>query len=86
MKARQPYGFGVKASFSVTAQEGSIVAAPACPGNPCAGDTLAEQVEQTVMVTGTPVKRLRKLAWAAPECVNLLPTVSHRIANQCSGF
>ena len=41
-KARQPYEFGLKASFAVTAFEGLIVGARSFPGNPYDGDTLAE--------------------------------------------
>ncbi|WP_235013523.1 transposase, partial [Spiribacter roseus] len=55
-KARQPYEFGVKASFAVTAQKGLIVGARSFPGNPYDGDTLAEQLEQTAILTDTPVK------------------------------
>ena len=36
-KARQPYEFGVKASFAVTVQNGLIVGARAFPGNPYTG-------------------------------------------------
>ena len=55
-KARQPYEFGVKASFAVTAHKGLIVGARSFPGNPYDGDTLAEQFEQTAILTDTPVK------------------------------
>jgi len=46
----------VKASFAVTAQKGLIVGARSFPGNPYDGDTLAEQLEQTAILTDTPVK------------------------------
>ena len=55
-KARQPYEFGLKASFAVTAHKGLIVGARSFPGNPYDGDTLAEQLEQTAILTDTPVK------------------------------
>ena len=48
--------FGVKASFAVTAHKGLIVGARSFPGNPYDGDTLAEQLEQTAILTDTPVK------------------------------
>jgi IS5 family transposase len=55
-KARQPYEFGVKASFAVTTKKGLIVGAGSFPGNPYDGNTLAEQLEQTTILTDTPVK------------------------------
>ncbi|KAF0284704.1 transposase [Spiribacter roseus] len=55
-KARQPYEFGVKASFAVTAHKGLIVGARSFPGNPYDGDTLAEQFEQTAILADTPMK------------------------------
>ena len=55
-KARQPYEFGVKASFAVTTKKGLIVGARSFPGNPYDGNTLAEQLEQTAILTDTPVK------------------------------
>ena len=50
------YEFGVKASFAVTAQKGLIIGVRSFPGNPYDGDTLAEQLEQTVILTDTLVK------------------------------
>lgn len=46
-KARQPYEFGVKASFAITYQRGLIVGARTFPGNPYDGHTLSAQLEQT---------------------------------------
>jgi IS5 family transposase len=46
----------VKASFAVTAHKGLVVGARSFPGNPYDGDTLAEQLEQTAILTDTPVK------------------------------
>ncbi|KAF0285579.1 hypothetical protein BA899_01890 [Spiribacter sp. SSL99] len=50
-KARQPYEFGLKASFAVTAHKDLIVGARSFPGNSYDGDTLAEQLEQTAILT-----------------------------------
>ena len=44
-KSRQPYEFGVKVGLAITARKGLIV-----------GDTLAEQLEQTEILTGTKPK------------------------------
>lgn len=55
-KARQPYELGVKGSFAVTAYKGLIVVARSFPGHPYEGDKLAEQLEQTAILTDTPVK------------------------------
>ncbi|SOE74753.1 Transposase DDE domain-containing protein [Burkholderia sp. OK233] len=49
-KARQPYEFGVKVSLAITAKQGLIVGARAFPGNPYDGHTLAEQLEQTIIL------------------------------------
>ena len=46
-KARQRYEFGVKVSLAVTHQQGLVVGAMTCPGNPYDGHTLADQVAQT---------------------------------------
>ena len=51
-KARQPYEFGVKVGIAITAKRGLIVGARSFPGNPYDGDTLAEQLEQTEILTG----------------------------------
>ena len=51
-KARQPYEFGVKAGIAITAKKGLIVGARSFPGNPYDGDTLAEHLEQTEILTG----------------------------------
>ena len=50
-KARNPYEFGVKVSVAVTASKGLVVGARSFPGNPYDGDTLAEQIEQTAILT-----------------------------------
>lgn len=55
-KARQPYEFGVKVGLAVTARKGLIVGARSFPGTPYDGDTLAEQLEQTEILTGTKPK------------------------------
>ncbi|WP_260473676.1 IS5 family transposase [Pseudomonas aeruginosa] len=46
-KARQPYEFGVKASFAITHKRGLIVGARTFPGNPYDGHILSAQLEQT---------------------------------------
>jgi IS5 family transposase len=46
-KARQRYEFGVKVSLAVTHQQGLMVGALNCPGNPYDGHTLADQITQT---------------------------------------
>ena len=46
-KARQPYEFGVKASFAITQKRGLIVGARTFPGNPYDGHILNAQLEQT---------------------------------------
>ena len=46
-KARQPYEFGVKASFAVTHAQGLVVGARTFPGNPYDGHVLAEQLDQS---------------------------------------
>lgn len=46
-KARQSYGFGVKASIAVTHRRGLIVGARTFPGSPYDGHILAAQLEQT---------------------------------------
>jgi len=51
-KARQPHEFGVKVGIAITAKRGLIVGARSFPGNPYDGDTLAEQLEQTEILTG----------------------------------
>ncbi len=51
-KARQPYEFGVKVSLAITARKGLVVGARSFPGTPYDGDTLAEQLEQTTILTG----------------------------------
>lgn len=51
-KARQPYEFGVKVSLAITARKGLIVGARSFPGTPYDGDTLAEQLEHTAILTG----------------------------------
>ncbi len=53
-KARKPYEFGVKVGIAVTARKGLVVGARSFPGNPYDGDTLAEQLEQVGIVSGTP--------------------------------
>lgn len=50
-KARQPYEFGVKVSIATTAKKGLVVGARSFPGNPYDGDTLADQWEQTGILT-----------------------------------
>ena len=55
-KARQPYEFGVKASFAVTTKKGLVVGARSFPGDPYDGNTLAEQIEQISILTNAPVK------------------------------
>ena len=52
-KARKPYEFGVKVGIVVTARKGLVVGARSFPGNPYDGDTLAEQLEQAGIVSGT---------------------------------
>ena len=52
-KARKPYEFGVKVGIAVTARKGLVVGARSFPGNPYDGDTLAEQLEQVGIVSGT---------------------------------
>ena len=49
--ARQPYEFGVKASIAISATGNLIVGARSFPGNPYDGHTLAEQLEQTRILT-----------------------------------
>lgn len=51
-KARQPYEFGVKVGLAITARKGLIVSARSLPGTPYDGDTLAEQLEQTEILSG----------------------------------
>jgi len=51
-KSRQPYEFGVKVGLAITARKGLIVGARSFPGTPYDGDTLAEQLEQTEILTG----------------------------------
>jgi IS5 family transposase len=51
-KASQPYEFGVKVGVAITANRGLIVGARNLPGNPYDGDTLAEQLDQTEILTG----------------------------------
>ena len=46
----------MKASFAVTAYKGLIVGARSFPGNRYDGDTLAEQLEQTAILTDTSAK------------------------------
>ena len=46
-KARQPYEFGVKASFAITHARGLIVGASTFPGNPYDGHVLSAPLEQT---------------------------------------
>lgn len=53
-KARKPYEFGVKVGIAVTARKGLVVGARSFAGNPYDGDTLAEQLEQVGIVSGTP--------------------------------
>ena len=55
-KSRQPYEFGVKVGLAITARKGLIVGARSFPGTPYDGDTLAEQLEQTEILTGTKPK------------------------------
>ena len=50
-KARQPYEFGVKASIAISATGNLIVGTRSFPGNPYDGHTLAEQLEQTRILT-----------------------------------
>lgn len=50
-KARQPYEFGVKASIAISATGNLIVGARSFPGNPYDAHTLAEQLEQTRILT-----------------------------------
>ena len=52
-KARKPYEFGVKVGIAVTARKGLVVGARSFPGTPYDGDTLAEQLEQVGIVSGT---------------------------------
>jgi len=56
-KARRPYEFGVKVSLAVAAKEGFVVGARSMPGNPYDGHTLAEQLEQVEILTGTRPKQ-----------------------------
>ena len=51
-KAHRPYEFGVKASLAVTHQEGFVVGAMSCPGNPFDGHTLEGQLDQVERLTG----------------------------------
>jgi len=51
-KARQPYEFGAKTGIAITAKKGLIVGARSFPGNPYDGNTLAEHLEQTEILTG----------------------------------
>jgi IS5 family transposase len=55
-KACQPYEFGVRASFAVIVHTGLIVGARSFPGNSYDGETLAERLQQTAILTDTPVK------------------------------
>ncbi len=50
-KARKPYEFGVKVSVAVTHKQGLMVGARSFTGNPYDGHTLAEQLEQTTILT-----------------------------------
>ena len=50
-EARKPYEFGVKVSVAVTARQGLMVGARAFPGNPYDGHCLAEQLEQTTILS-----------------------------------
>ncbi|QPN33432.1 IS5 family transposase [Diaphorobacter sp. JS3051] len=52
-KARTPYEFGVKVSVATTLKEGLVVGMRSMPGNPYDGHTLAEQLEQVGILTGT---------------------------------
>ena len=49
-KARQPYEFGVKASFAITHARGLIVGARTFPGNPYDGHVLSAQPERTCIL------------------------------------
>ena len=46
----------MKASFAVFTKKGPVVGARSFPGNPYDGDTLAELLEQTAILTHTRVK------------------------------
>ena len=52
-KARTPYEFGVKVSVATTLKKGLVVGMRSMPGNPYDGHTLAEQLEQVGILTGT---------------------------------
>ena len=52
-KARTPYEFGVKTSIAVTAREGIVVGMRSMPGSPYDGHTLASQLEQVEILSGT---------------------------------
>ncbi|WP_232464324.1 transposase, partial [Burkholderia ubonensis] len=49
-KAREPYEFGVKVSITTTHKEGLVIGARSMPGNPYDGHTLAEALEQAVIL------------------------------------
>lgn len=54
-KARTPYEFGVKVSIATTHKEGFVVGARSMPGNPYDGHTLAEALEQSAILSETPI-------------------------------
>ncbi|BCL95177.1 hypothetical protein MAFF211479_48790 (plasmid) [Ralstonia solanacearum] len=51
-KARTPYEFGVKVSITTMHKEGLVLGARSMPGNPYDGHTLAEALEQAVILSG----------------------------------
>lgn len=57
-KARKPYEFGNKVSFTVTAKDPWIIGAKAFFGNPFDGATLKEAVKQTEQLTGVSTKEI----------------------------
>lgn len=76
-KARNPYEFGVKVGVAVTARKGLVVGARSFPGNPYDGDTLAEQLEQVEIVSGTrPAMAIVDLGYRGREIEGV--TVLHR--------
>lgn len=76
-KARQPYEFGVKASIAISATGNLIIGARSFPGNPYDGHTLAEQLEQTSILTGhTPKEAIVDLGYRGQDLANV--PVLHR--------
>ncbi|KGR92653.1 putative iSXoo4 transposase [Burkholderia sp. ABCPW 111] len=58
-KARKPYECGVKVSITTTHKEGFVVGARSVPGNPYAGHTLTEALEQPAILGDVQPERRR---------------------------